>query len=224
VKWAQTYYRGKPNLVSSWDEYGSLLRLSTDQNTFQPSEPGKGKDKQVGLYSWEQVADLVALWMEGDIGQFVGDYHTHPRGTYYPEDLPSYHDVFRTSALCDWCEVPTASRTLLNMWLEKKYPDLVKLEAFPFAPRLQLIQPVRLGDLFVVTPIEGRERFPTQEDQRSALADMEVRYKNLVNRHGGVSIGRDSDERYQATMRQAVAEINDVIRTRATISYVPLPE
>ncbi len=149
-------YNADSTLRASAFEYGHVLYRSP-ANTLLTSERVVSPDaNSVSLYDAE--ATLRALGFDEKFeGAYLGDHHVHPAGVSWMSQLPSPADVTSVSVAND-------------LW-----PNELG-ELCYVAPKIQIVQSLLFGDVFVLMPTPGRARFASLAEQEAELAAVEKAY------------------------------------------------
>jgi hypothetical protein len=220
VDWAFRLYRENPGMRRDVVEHGCIFWERNGLLDRTPEPPRKGnRPGEIDLYDLQAGLDIMLEFLVGN-RTYLGDYHTHTDSSAYPTELPSDSDIFQWGAICDLCPIWRLWKPLQSV------PELIKLKDrdwIPVCPRLQLVQPMRYGDLIQIVPVKGRPVFETIAEQDSSLEPLKRQYKQLLRQTGHAGSIREGLQKYREEMKLHVTGINALLGQRIRVDYVENP-
>lgn len=210
IDWALASYNAGKIPKGTPVEVGTILWETRRTGAFRPDSPlTRGQADSVDLYPAKaRVRVLQHLDPSGQLN-FVGDYHAHTRFTPNWIGLfPSPEDFSKYSPVCDFW--PTTNGAVV-----------------PIAPRVQLIQILHFGDVYVVEPAPNRQAFASPTAQAAYLATLEQSYAawHLAThgRLGQLPAAPLSQAAFQQIVSAELPAVANILVGRATIRRVANP-
>jgi hypothetical protein len=212
VAWAFAEYERNRIPRGSLAELGTTLWERVRDGAFEADMPlRKGGEEGVALYTSLKTRTEVGRSLQTDAKRiYLGDYRAHTR--HVPGWLllfPSPLDLNAVSVLCDvWPQTDLTT------------PGLV------LAPRIQLVQALHFGDVFLLEPTPGRTPFRDAADQHKTLVPMLTAFGkwhlDTFRKYGSLPKPA-SRARFAEIVAAELPKMQAIIGSRAVVTRVPFP-
>jgi hypothetical protein len=206
IDFAFTTYNDNVDLQAATVEWGHVL-YERDGALHPGPRVLSAERNRLQLYSPDDLVRIAGADRAFD-GRYVGDYHAHTFGANWTSLLPSPDDLADVSVLYD-------------MWpLENAAPVNA-------APRLQVVQTLFCGDVFVLEPMDGRPRYANIEEQAAGIGRIGLEYRaaffQAENDHGDAELDATPAE-FDAFVAAVLGDLNAALSGRAVITFHPNAE
>lgn len=210
LNWAFREYNKRRRWRDSAVEFGCLLwKRKTPKEKLEPGILVHSADSSyVNLYPRQQLPELLEMFDEKIVAQrdYWGDFHTHvAQANSLLAHFPSPADITCHSALCD----------LWDLGPENDHACL------PFSPKVQLIQTLLFGDVFVLLPALGQPAFTSLPAQDAVMIEINAAYAHW-HESANATFGDRTNithEDFIKLAHQELPHINTLFQGRGVLSF-----
>jgi len=203
IDFAFATYNDNVDLQAATVEWGHVL-YERDGAVHPGPRVMSAERNRVQLYSPDDLVRVAGADRAFD-AHYVGDYHAHTFGANWTSLLPSPEDLTDVSVLYD-------------LWrLENAAPLNV-------SPRLQVVQTLFCGDVFVLEAVADRRRYANLEEQSVSVGRIGLAYRaafhQAENDHGDADLDATPED-FDAFVNAVLDGLNATIAGRAVITFHP---